>query len=66
MKIFELETKNGRIFRVCVDSAAQEKRLFKVINENKKKTYEIFTRVECIKNGIHSIADFEKLADTLV
>lgn len=66
MKIYELETKNGRVFRVAIQNPGQEKRLFKVIGDNKKKDYEVFSRVECTNNGIHDIANFEKLADTLV
>ncbi|MDD3466548.1 MAG: hypothetical protein PHE67_05290 [Campylobacterales bacterium] len=66
MTLYELETKNGRIFKVVVTNANQEKRLFEVVEDNKSKTYELFCRVECINNGIHDIASFEKLADTLV
>jgi hypothetical protein len=66
MKIYELETKNGRIFRVGVTNRSQEKRLNKKIAENKKRYYEVFTRIECVKNGIHNIKDFEALVDTLV
>ena len=65
IKIYELETRNGRVFRVVVENPGQEKRLFKVIGENKKKSYEVFSRVECVNNGIHDIASFEKLADIL-
>ena len=66
MKIYEVETKNGRTFRVVIDNENQKQRFFKKIEENKKKSYEIFSRVECIKNGIHNIKDFEALADTLI
>ncbi len=66
IKIYELETRNGRVFRVVVENPGQEKRLSKVVEDNKSKTYEVFCRVECINNGIHDIASFEKLADTLV
>jgi hypothetical protein len=66
MQVYELETKNGRIFRVAItDSKSQENRLIKVIAENKKKNYETFIRVDCIKSGIHNIKDFELLANSL-
>ncbi len=66
MKIWELETKNGRIFRVAIQNMNQQKRLMKKIKENESKSYEKFIRVEVVKNGIHDINDFEKLADTLI
>ncbi|MEA3386900.1 MAG: hypothetical protein U9Q66_00455 [Patescibacteria group bacterium] len=66
MKIYELETKNGRVFRVAVANNNQESRLHKVIASNKNKSYEVFTRIEVIKNGIHDIKQFEQLADRLV
>lgn len=66
MKIYEVTTKNGRTFRVAIVNKNQEQRFLKKVEENKKKSYEVFTRVECIKNGIHNIKDFEALADTLV
>ena len=66
MEIYELETKNGRTFRVAIANNSQMKRLNKVISDNKNgKSYEKFIRVDCIKNGIHSIKDFEKLSDSL-
>ena len=66
MKIWELETKNGRIFRVTIQNMNQQKRLMKKIKENGSKSYEKFVRIEVVKNGIHDINDFEKLADTLI
>lgn len=66
MKIWELETKNGRVFRVAIENANQEKRLHKVIADNRsKKNYELFISQKVITKGIHNIADFERLADTL-
>ncbi len=65
MKIWELETKNGRVIRVAVENKNQEKRLRKKIFENKSKEYEVFTRVEVIQNGISSISNFEKFCDSL-
>ena len=66
MKIWELKTKNGRVFRVCIENANQEKRLHKVIADNENKTaYEKFISIKVITVGIHNIADFERLADTL-
>jgi len=66
MKIYEVKTKNGRTFRVAIENKNQEKRFLKKVKENKKKSYELFTSVECIKNGIHNIKDFEVLANTLI
>ncbi len=66
MKIYELETKNGRIFRVAINNDNQEKRLLKTVKNNKSKNYEIFIRVEVVQNGICDISDFEKLQDKLV
>ena len=65
MKIFELETKNGRLFRVAVSNESQKARLFKKIAENKGKNEE-FKTINCAINGIYGIKDFEKLADSLV
>jgi hypothetical protein len=67
MKIYEIETRNGRVFRVATENANQEKRLSEIVNKNKQKSYyEVFTRVEVVKNGIHTIKQFEKLSDTLI
>ncbi|MBW6487506.1 hypothetical protein [Sulfurimonas sp.] len=66
MQIYELETKNGRVFSVAVANKSQQARLTKVIHDNKSKSYEVFVRIEVIKSGIHDIKQFEKLADSLV
>ena len=66
MKIYECETQNGRVFRVAIANKNQEKRFFRTIDKNKSKSYEKFIRVEVVKNGIHDIGQFEKLADTLL
>ena len=67
MNIWELETKNGRIFRVAVVNESQVKRMQKVIRDNKKKGYEVFTRIDTnVCNGIHDIKQFEALAEKLV
>jgi hypothetical protein len=67
MNIFELETKNGRVFRVAIENKSQLNRLRKVIADNKNKSYEVFTRIDDNKlNGIHDIKTFERLADSLV
>jgi len=66
MKIYELETKNGRVFRVAIENDNQQKRLSKIISENEKKSYEKFIRIEVVKNGIHNIKEFEALADSLI
>lgn len=66
MEIWELETKNGRIFRVITENEHQVDRLRKIIHQNKQKSYEVFIRIEVVTNGIHCIKDFEKLANSLV
>ncbi|MDD3476619.1 MAG: hypothetical protein PHI38_07095 [Sulfurimonas sp.] len=66
MKIYTLETKNGRLFKVAVANKSQENRLLKVVEKNKSKEYEVFTRVEAAANSIHNIKQFEELADSLV
>ncbi len=66
MYIYELETKNGRIFKVGIENNNQLKRLHQVIHENKAKKYEVFTRIDIVVNGIHNIKDFEKSCDALV
>ena len=66
MNITELTTKNGKVFRVAVTNNSQRRRLSKVIEANKKKGYEVFTKIEDIVNGIHTISDFEKIAEKLV
>lgn len=65
MQIWELETKNGRVFRVAVANKSQEKRLLKVVHNNKSKSYETFIRVEVVKSGVHDINQFEALANSL-
>ena len=66
MTIIELETKNGRVYRVAINNANQKTRLNRVIEANKKKGYEVFIRVETVQDGIHDIATFEKIANDLV
>ena len=66
MQIYELETKNGRIFRVATENKNQLDRLNRVVAKNKNKTYEVFIRVEAVNNGIHNMKDFEAIADSLV
>lgn len=65
MKIWELETKNGRKIKVAVENKNQEARLRKKIYENKSKESEVFTRVEVVCWGINSIKEFEVFADSL-
>ncbi len=67
MKIYELKTINGRVFRVVItDSKSQRDRLDKIVRDNKSKDYEVFTSVKCVSNGIHNLKDFETIADSLV
>ncbi|MDY0246736.1 MAG: hypothetical protein RBR26_07425 [Methanosarcina mazei] len=65
MKIYYVETKNGRAFKVAVANNAQEKKFLRIVENNKSKNYETFTRVEVAVNGIHDIKQFEQLADSL-
>lgn len=65
MKVYELKTKNGRAFRVAVNNDNQEKRLLRIVFDNKNKSYEIFESVTSVLNGIHDIKTFEKLANEL-
>ena len=65
MKIYELETKNGRTFRVAVANKNQLNRLMAKVDRSKGK-YQEFTSVKVVTNGIHDIKEFEKIADTLI
>ncbi len=65
MKIVQLETKNGRLFRVAISNKSQENRLIKIIAENKGK-YEEFINIDFNKcNGINDINEFKKLSESL-
>jgi len=67
VKIWELSTKNGRVFKVFIENENQEKRLKKVIaNNNVGKKYEKFINVKVVQSGIHNIKELELLANTLV
>ena len=66
MEIWEITTKNGRTFRVAIMSKNQKKKLLKIIAENKKKSYETFEHIKCIKNDIRNIKDFEATANSLI
>ena len=59
-KVFELETKNGRIFRVLVENDTQEKRLFKIMfDDSKNLGGEELVKIHCELYGIHSLKQFE-------
>ena len=59
-KVFELETKNGRVFRVLVENQSQEKRLFKIMfNDSKNLGDEELVKIHCELYGIHSLKQFE-------
>jgi len=60
MKVYELETKNGRVFRVIIVNDSQQKKLRKLINDN-----ETFVRVEVVINGVHDIKQFTQLCSAL-
>lgn len=64
--VWELKTKNGRIFRTITENKNQEKRLSRIVSQNKEKDYEQFISVKVINNGIHSLRKFEKIAKTLI
>jgi len=67
MRLFELKTKNGRIYKVMVENNNQYERLLKLIQQNKEKGgYEMFISVKNISNGIQNIADFEAICKNLV
>ncbi len=57
--IYEVTTKNGRIFRVLIENNNQEKRMYNTFLNGE------FDTVTRVLNGIHNISDFEKLADML-
>lgn len=65
MKIWELEMKSGKVFRVAVENKNQEKRLYKRIADINNRAREQIISSKVIVAGIHNIADFEYLADTL-
>ena len=55
-KVFELETKNGRVFRVLVENQSQEKRLFKIMfDDSKNLGDEELVKIHCELNGIHNL-----------
>ena len=66
IKVWELTTQNGRVFRTTTENKNQEKRLKVLIAENKQKEYEKFTTVSNNVSGLHSLKEFEKIAKTLV
>ncbi len=66
MKIFECETVNGRIFRVALANKTQEKKFFKLINDNKNKEYEKFASVKNVLNGVFDIKQFELNCNSLI
>lgn len=65
MNIYQVETVNGRFFRIAINSDAQKKRMMKVINNSQDK-YERFINLKCINNGVHNIKDFESISGELV
>jgi len=65
MRIVELETKNGRIFKVYIKDEDQYTRLQQVISDNKTRKYETFKRITTITKGVYPIEEFERLCNTL-
>lgn len=66
MKIYELETKNGRTFRVAIANKSQEQRLMKMYNDNiKNNEYEKFVSIKEVLFGIHDIKTFERQCEQL-
>jgi len=66
MQIVRLETKNGRVFKIAINNENQKKRLQKVINDNKNKSYEVFVKVEYIEEGVQDIKQLENINKYLV
>ena len=64
VEIYELETRNGRVFRVAVANKNQLNRLMAKVDRSKGK-YQEFINVKVVTKGIHDIKAFEKTADTL-
>ena len=61
MKIIQLETKGGSVFRVAIENKKQEQRLINIINKNKS-----FINIDFSKlNGVHNIKEFEKITNTI-
>ena len=59
-KVFELETKNGRVFRVLVKNDSQEKRLFKIMFDDFERLGdEQLVKIHCEVYGIHDLKQFE-------
>ena len=65
MEIVELETKNGRIFKVYIKDNDHYNRLQQVISDNKTRKYETFTRITTITKGVYPIGSFERLCNRL-
>ena len=63
--IVELETKNGRIYKVSIQSEHHLKRLKKIIHHNKTKKYEIFTNISIVESRVYSIGEFEESCKAL-
>lgn len=61
MKVHELETKNGRVFRVITNNDAQERRLFSLMFDGagRRNDGEELVKISTVLNGIHSIKEFE-------
>ena len=66
IKIYELETKNGRTYRVAITNKNQEKRLHKIIKDSEKNKYEKIIRVEVIMRGIQDIGEIEAITKELL
>ena len=66
MKIIEVTTSNGRVFRVAIENDRQMEKFTKTLKKNKKKNYETFVSVVEVDKDIHSIKEFEAIAEGLV
>lgn len=65
-KVFELKTKNERIFRVLVENDTQEKRLFRIMfDDSKNLGDEQLVIIHCELYGVHNIKDFEDYYSSL-
>jgi len=54
--LYEIIFKDGRIFRVFTANKKQKERLFNFLYNNKKQS-----KLELVKNGIHTIKQFENI-----
>lgn len=59
--VYQIEFKDGRIFRVYCANSAQKKRVIESYNAIRDKVRGITT----ISTGVHTVSQYEKLIKTL-